>query len=135
MDHANGDGDYSPVLVADQLAELKTAMSIPVEPPDSSWQIHPGIWGVLGASALSAGRVGVALVRGKFRKSEPMVPEHGNGNIEKKLDSIKDDIAVVRETMATRTDLQAVYSSIGLVNAKVDHHVEAHAEGKFNESK
>jgi len=72
---------------------------IPIDPPDPSIKIHPGVWGLL---AGLAGPMGLAWAK-----------NIGRGKGKDRLDLILEGV--------TR------------VEGKIDNHIQAHAEGKFND--
>lgn len=93
---------------------------IPTPTPDpSDFKIHPGIWGAFGAGIVYAGKIGVALVRSRFDKKDK------SDKYADALQQILLNVAEVKGSMATREDVQ-------LVATKIDNHIAAHAEGKFN---
>jgi hypothetical protein len=80
--------------------------------------IHPGVWGILGAAMYSAGKLGVAWIRARG-------PGAQKESLSDKLDKLMTGMARVERTMATREDVKELHN-------KIDAHITAHAEGKFN---
>jgi hypothetical protein len=83
---------------------------------------HQGIWAAVIALVTTGGTLLTAKLRAKS----------GNAQVVALLREVKADqaeqgksLAFVRENMATREEVSAIHG-------KIDRHVEAHAEGKFN---
>ena len=74
--------------------------------------IHPGLWGVIGAAVLSGGRVGVAYVKAKVNPP--------------KRDFVREALARIESTMATKEDLARVDARVEKVDGKVEAHVQFH---------
>ena len=87
------------------------------EASDTASKIHPGIWGLLGAMAISTGRMGVAFIKKQGRPKEHSMSE--------KLDTLLEQVQTVKLNMATRED-------INIVQKRITDHIEAHAEGRFD---
>ena len=92
-------------------------MSLP-EATDTGVKIHPGVWGIIGAAIMQLGQMGVAAIKGGKQDRRRSVSD--------RLDEVLVSIGVIKETMATREDMHRV-------EGKIDAHVQAHAEHRFDQ--
>ena len=74
--------------------------------------IHPAGWGAIGAAIFSTSRIAVAFIKAKVAPP--------------KRDYVREALARLEATVATKEDLKAVSERVEKVDGKVDAHVQFH---------